>query len=99
MAQDRKSRRVVALHLGDRGAAGARGLWESMPEHFRRQAIFFTDAWEAYKKVIPAARHVPPPKRKTPTIPGGSSAHSDRDAQGWGERRSLSLTLKSWTGT
>ena len=57
VAQDRKSRQIVALHLGDRGAAGAKGLWEEVAEHYRRQATFFTDEWEAYKKVIPAERH------------------------------------------
>ena len=57
VAQDRKSRQIVALHLGDRGTIGAKGLWENVPEHYRRQATFFTDEWDAYKQVIPAERH------------------------------------------
>jgi insertion element IS1 protein InsB len=64
VAQDRKSRQIVALHLGDRGAAGARGLWENMPEAYRRQATFFTDDWDAYKQVIPADRHKASQKKK-----------------------------------
>lgn len=57
VAQDRKSRQIVALHLGERGAAGAKGLWDNMPEHYRQQATFYTDEWEAYKLVLPAERH------------------------------------------
>lgn len=57
MAQDRKSRQIVAIHLGDRGVAGAKGLWEQLPEGYRQQATFFTDGWDAYKQVIPAERH------------------------------------------
>nr|WP_125185394.1 IS1 family transposase [Botryobacter ruber] len=48
VTQDRKSRQIVALHLGDRGTAGARGLCENIPEHYRHQAAFFTDDWDAY---------------------------------------------------
>ena len=57
VAQDRKSRQIVAIHLGDRGAAGAKGLWENIPVHYRQQATFFTDEWEAYKQVVPAEKH------------------------------------------
>jgi IS1 family transposase/transposase-like protein len=57
VAQDRKSRQIVALHLGDRGAAGAKGLWDNVPEHYRQRATFYTDDWDAYKQVIPAERH------------------------------------------
>jgi insertion element IS1 protein InsB len=64
VAQDRRSRQIIALHLGDRGAAGARGLWEKVPERYREQATFFTDEWEAYRKVIPAGRHVASDKKK-----------------------------------
>ncbi|RDV13469.1 IS1 family transposase [Pontibacter diazotrophicus] len=64
VAYDRRSRHMVALHLGDRGAAGAKGLWENVPEHYRQQATLFTDKWEVYKKVIPAARHVFSAKKK-----------------------------------
>ena len=64
VAQDRASRQIVALHLGERGAAGARGLWESIPEHYRRQATFFTDDWGAYKQVVPARQHRVSKKKK-----------------------------------
>ena len=64
VAQDRKSRHIVALHLGDRGAAGAKGLWDNVPEHYRQQATFYTDEWEAYKQVIPAERHITSGRKK-----------------------------------
>ena len=57
VAQDRASRQIVALYLGERGAAGARGLWKNIPEHYRQQATFFTDDWDAYKQVVPAGQH------------------------------------------
>lgn len=64
VAQDRKSRQIVALHLGDRSAAGAKGLWESIPEHYRQRAVFFTDDWHAYRQVVPAQRHRASGKKK-----------------------------------
>lgn len=64
VAQDRKSRQIVALHLGDRGAVGAKGLWDNIPEHYRQQATFFTDDWDANKQVVPAERHKPSKKKK-----------------------------------
>ena len=56
-ALDRGSRQVVALFVGERGEGGARGLWEALPERYRKKAAFYTDDWAAYKQVIPAGRH------------------------------------------
>lgn len=61
VAQDRQ---IVALHLGDRGPAGAKGLWENVPAPYKQRATFFTDDWEAYKGVIPVERHVATAKKK-----------------------------------
>ena len=57
LALDRASRQVVALHVGDRGAAGALGLWHALPDNYRQKATFYTDDWEAYKQIIPRAQH------------------------------------------
>lgn len=57
LALDRATRQVVALYIGDRGATGALGLWQALPETYRQQATFYTDDWEAYKQIIPAAQH------------------------------------------
>lgn len=57
LALDRNSRQVVALFVGDRTAKGALGLWQAIPERYRRQATFYTDDWQAYKQIIPADQH------------------------------------------
>ncbi|GAA4460774.1 IS1 family transposase [Nibrella saemangeumensis] len=57
LALDRASRQVVALHIGDRGATGALGLWQALPEPYRQQASFHTDDWDAYKQIIPVHQH------------------------------------------
>jgi len=57
VALDRSSRQVVALHVGNRGVEGALGLWQALDERYRQRATFYTDDWDAYKRVIPADRH------------------------------------------
>ncbi|MCC9168589.1 hypothetical protein LN893_17230 [Pontibacter sp. XAAS-A31] len=42
----------------------AQRLWENVLERYRQQATFFTDEWEAYKKVILASRHVASANKK-----------------------------------
>lgn len=64
VALDRPSRQVVALHVGERGAAGAAGLWQAIPEAYRQRATFHTDDWEAYRQVVPAAQHRPSKQKK-----------------------------------
>jgi insertion element IS1 protein InsB len=41
----------------DRSRDSAKELWANIPEIYREQATFHTDQYEAYKSVIPAARH------------------------------------------
>ncbi len=57
VAQDRESRQILAIHVGNRGETGARGLWQAIPETYRQNATFYTDDWEPYKKVIPKEKH------------------------------------------
>lgn len=57
LALDRASRQIVAVHVGDRGAIGALGLWQALPACYRQQATFHTDDWEAYKQIIPVEQH------------------------------------------
>ncbi len=57
LALDRNSRQVVALFIGDRGMEGTLGLWQAIPERYRRRATFYTDDWQAYQQVIPAHQH------------------------------------------
>ena len=47
----------LAFYVGDRSRRSAKQLWQRIPAVYREQATFYTDAWAAYKEVIPAARH------------------------------------------
>lgn len=58
LAVERASRRVVAWVLGSRGAATLQRLWHALPRRYRRHTRYFTDAWRAYPKVLPAQAHV-----------------------------------------
>lgn len=62
LAVERASRRIVGWVLGCRGAATARRLWESLPARYQTNTTYFTDAWESYAKVLPAAAHRPSAK-------------------------------------
>jgi insertion element IS1 protein InsB len=55
-AMDRSSRQIMAFHVGDRRRDSAKRLWANRPVVYREQAIFYTDQYEVYKGVIPAAR-------------------------------------------
>ena len=57
MAMDTATKQVIAFYVGDRSRRSARKLWQRIPQAYREHAIFYTDACEAYKGVIPAARH------------------------------------------
>lgn len=57
LALDVATREIVGCYIGDRSGDSARGLWQSMPAVYRERAIFYTDGWEAYAKVLPAERH------------------------------------------
>ncbi len=57
LALDCTSRQVVALHVGNRGEEGVKGLWQALPEAYRQRASFYTDDWAAYKQVFPADQH------------------------------------------
>ena len=53
LAQERSTRQVVGFWTGPRGEEGAMGLWYSIPKPVRQKALFFTDDWDAYGKIIP----------------------------------------------
>ena len=57
VALDRASRQIVALFIGSRGAEGAVGLWQAIPESYGQRATFHSEDWAAYKQVIPADQH------------------------------------------
>src|SRR5436190_23467485 len=54
---DKQTRQIIAFHIGDRSRDSAKRLWASLPEVYRTQAAFYTDQYETYQGVIPAAQH------------------------------------------
>ena len=67
----RVTRQVVACCLGDRSEESCRYLWEQVPEPWRG-AVCYTDFWDAYGAVLPAAQHQVSGKRN------GQTAHVER---------------------
>lgn len=63
IALERKSRMIVAFHVGKRDEDSCRAFWEKIPKAFRDKAIFYTDLWKAYQAVIPKAQHRPQEER------------------------------------
>jgi insertion element IS1 protein InsB len=57
LAMDGSSRQIIAFHVGNRSRDSAKQLWANLSAVYREQAIFYTDQYEVYKGVIPAARH------------------------------------------
>ena len=55
---ERRTRQIVALHIGDRSAASAQALWAQVPLSLKKQALVLTDYWDAYGLAIPAEQHV-----------------------------------------
>jgi insertion element IS1 protein InsB len=59
IAMHRQTRMIIGLFIGSRGTDGALGLWNSIPDNIRENAIYHTDDWDAYKKVFDKAKHIP----------------------------------------
>ena len=56
---DADTRRVVAVHVGDRTAAAGGKLRELVPEGYRGRPLVRTGLWAAYGDFVPAARRRP----------------------------------------
>ncbi len=57
LAINNKTKQVIAFYVGSRGDEGAENLWERIPTVYKENATFYTDHWDPYKNVIPAAQH------------------------------------------
>lgn len=55
---ERRTRQIVALHIGDRSQASALAVWSKVPLSIKTQALVLTDCWDAYAVAIPANQHV-----------------------------------------
>ena len=58
IAQCRRTRQVIAFHIGGRGRADAQKLWEKIPKAIKEYGFFYSDDWDAYKGVFPKQRHL-----------------------------------------
>jgi insertion element IS1 protein InsB len=61
--RDTTTRQIIAFHVGDRSRQSAAQLWANISTASREQATFYTDQYEAYNGVIPAAQHKAIPKK------------------------------------
>ena len=57
LAFDRRSREIIAYHVGGRSREDARIFWQSFPPVYRQCAVIYSDKWEAYSGIIPSNRH------------------------------------------
>jgi len=54
---ERRTRQIIALHIGDRSQQSADALWAKVPRQVKVQALVLTDRWEAYGLAIPGNQH------------------------------------------
>lgn len=54
----RRTRQVIAFHVGDRSRESAKVLWEKLPNSIKEKGQFYSDDWDAYKGVFPSERHI-----------------------------------------
>lgn len=55
---ERRTRQIIALHIGDRSQNSALALWAKVPLSLKAQALVLTDCWDAYALAIPSNQHV-----------------------------------------
>lgn len=54
---ERRTRQIVAVHIGDRSQAAADAVWAKVPPEIKVKALVLTDKWEAYGLAIPREQH------------------------------------------
>lgn len=59
LAIDVETGQIVGVFIGSRDQTAAQGLWDSLPLVYRKNALFYTDFWEAYAAIFPSERHYP----------------------------------------
>ena len=55
---ERRTRQIIALHIGDRSQVSAAALWAKVPTTVKSRALVMTDWWDAYQAAIPSNQHV-----------------------------------------
>lgn len=94
LAIDVSDSTIVGAFIGDRSEAGARGLWNSLPQEYQKYALCYTDFWEAYALIFPQERHLAVGKEsgKTNQIEGFNCKMRQRVARL--ARKTLSFSKK-----
>jgi insertion element IS1 protein InsB len=54
---ERRTRQIIAVHIGDRSEQSAKALWAKVPPEVKADALVLTDNWDAYGLAIPKAQH------------------------------------------
>jgi len=67
----RRTRQIVAFHLGDRSEKSCRKLWQLVPDSYQHSTTY-SDFWATYKKVIQTGKHYSVGKET------GQTAHVER---------------------
>jgi len=100
IAMDAKTRQILAFHVGDQSRKSGEQLWTNVPEVYQQQAVFYTDFYEVYQGVMPAARHKPITKqaRKTNHIERFNTTLRQRVARLVRETLSFSKKLANHVG-
>lgn len=57
LIMERRTRQIIAVHIGDRSQDSAEALWAKVPIEVKMQALVLTDLWEAYGLAIPDVQH------------------------------------------
>ncbi len=58
LIMERRTRQIIAVHIGDRSQESADALWAKVPIEVKVNALVLTDNWDAYGLAIPAVQHV-----------------------------------------
>jgi IS1 family transposase len=53
IALDAQTSQVIAFYVSDQSRKSTEQLGVNIPERYRRQAMFYTDLYEVYNRVIP----------------------------------------------
>jgi insertion element IS1 protein InsB len=77
----RRTRQIVAYAIGDRSETTARLVWQAIPEPYRICPVY-TDDYNVYPLIVPAAQHHPAAK----------AAHQTNHQERWNN------TLRQWLG-
>ena len=81
---ERRTRQIIALHIGDRSQDSAIALWAKVPPEIKARALVLTDCWDAYALAIPSAQHTTLAKNKADKCRSSNAliAHSGSEFRG-----------------